>query len=85
MKKASEKTDYLEFDIPEGLEVPEGVAPGDEFEMVATFEWEEDGGKLCLKAVGGIPVGDDKKEAGEDEDATFAGSVASKFKQMEGY
>lgn len=72
----------FEFEMPEGLTVPEGAVPGEEFEMVASFEWEEDGKTLCLKAIGGIPVGPagDEPEGNEGSDeGTFAETVASKF------
>ena len=46
----------IEFKAPEGMEVPEGINPGDTFEVMATVQLGEDG-ELYLKEVDGMPVG----------------------------
>jgi len=66
------KNESIEFKAPEGMEVPEGVNPGDTFEVMATVELGE-GGELYLKEVDGMPVGEqddmaeDKAEGGSEE------------------
>jgi hypothetical protein len=47
----------VDFYIPDGYDVPDGVEPGDEFTAVATFELDEDEpGKMVLTKLDGIPV-----------------------------
>jgi hypothetical protein len=66
------KKESIEFKAPEGMEVPEGINPGDTFEVMATVELGE-GGELYLKEVDGMPVGEqddmaeDKAEGGSEE------------------
>lgn len=55
----------IEFKAPEGMEVPEGVNPGDTFEVMATVQLGE-GGELYLKEVDGMTVGGESEET-EDE------------------
>lgn len=55
----------IEFQKPEGLELPDGSSEGDEVEMVATFRIE--GEKLCLVAVEGMPVEGGEKTEPEAE------------------
>lgn len=55
----------IEFKAPEGMEVPEGINPGDTFEVMATVQLGE-GGELYLKEVDGMPVGGEMEEAKEE-------------------
>ena len=55
-------TKDLDFPMPEGFTPPEGSVPGDNFDTVATFEWDEENDNLCLKAIGGIPIATDEKD-----------------------
>jgi hypothetical protein len=47
----------ITFPVPEGFEPPEGSAPGDTFEVLATVTLSEDGGELSLESVDGLTVG----------------------------
>jgi len=62
----SKKSKALDFAIPTGFTPPEGSAPGDSFEAVATFYLGKDG-SLCLKAVDGIPLSNEKED--DDKEA----------------
>ena len=53
----------IEFMAPEGMEMPEGLNPGDTFETMATVQLGEDG-ELYLKALDGMALGG----MGEDEE-----------------
>ena len=61
----------VEFEAPEGFEIPGGVKLGDTFESLATVELCE-GGKLCLRAIDGVPVtsseSEEDKESEENEE-----------------
>lgn len=50
----------MEFPIPEGFALPEGVGPGKEFDVVSTFR-VKDNGEICLVVLG------DSKMPGYDE------------------
>lgn len=63
-------TKDLDFTMPEGFTPPEGAIPGETFDIVATFEWDEENDNLCLKAVGGVPLPEAKEEKTEDEAPT---------------
>ena len=60
----------IEFMAPEGMEMPEGLNPGDTFESMATVQLGEDG-ELYLKALDGMALGsaeeEEEEEEGEDE------------------
>ncbi len=56
----------IEFMAPEGMEVPEGINPGDTFEVMATVQLGEEG-ELYLKEVDGMPVGVEDMEESEDQ------------------
>lgn len=53
----------VEFDLPEGFQVPDDTEPGESFDAVATLSVGEDG-KAQLLALDGLPV-----EGGEEETA----------------
>ena len=59
----------IEFKAPEGMEVPEGINPGDTFEVMATVQLGEEG-ELYLKEIDGMPIGgemeEDKGEGAEE-------------------
>lgn len=55
----------IEFKAPEGMEVPEGINPGDTFEVMATVQLGEEG-ELYLKEVDGMSVGGEMEEAEEE-------------------
>lgn len=40
----------IEFELPDGLSIPEGVEDGDEFDALATIQLKS-GGKGCLVAL----------------------------------
>ena len=66
------KNESIEFKAPEGMEVPEGVNPGDTFEVMATVQLGEQG-ELYLKEIDGMAVSgqddvaEDKTEGGSEE------------------
>lgn len=66
----------IEFMAPEGLEVPEGIKPGETFEVMATVALGEEG-ELYLKEVDGLPISaeesDDSEDADEEEDTSDEG------------
>jgi hypothetical protein len=47
----------ITFPVPEGFEPPEGSAPGDTFEVLATVSLSEDGSELSLESVDGLALG----------------------------
>jgi hypothetical protein len=51
----------VEFDLPQGFQVPDDTEPGESFDAVATISIGEDG-KAQLLALDGLPV-----EGGEEE------------------
>lgn len=51
----------IEFKAPEGLEMPEGVKPGDTFEVMATVTLGEEG-ELYLKEIDGLPVSTESED-----------------------
>ena len=55
----------IEFMAPEGMEVPEGINPGDTFEVMATVQLGEEG-ELYLKEVDGMALGGEMEEAEEE-------------------
>lgn len=63
--------------MPEGFQPPEGAAPGETFDIVATFEWDEENDNLCLKAIGGIPIPTDEKDDKAGEEKAPAAAPAS--------
>jgi hypothetical protein len=65
-KNMDEKT--IEFMAPEGMEMPEGLNPGDTFEAMATVQLGEEG-KLNLTALDGMTLGGMEEAEEEDEEA----------------
>jgi len=69
------------FSVPEGFTPPEGTAPGDTFEVLATVEWSEDGGSMTVTAVEGVPLSAEKAPEAEaapaesTEPAGFADTI----------
>ena len=53
----------VEFDLPDGFQIPDDTEPGESFDAVATLSVGEDG-KAQLLALDGLPV-----EGGEEEAA----------------
>lgn len=54
----------IEFDLPEGFQVPDNTEPGESFDAVATISVGEDG-KAQLLALDGLPVEGGEEEAAE--------------------
>jgi hypothetical protein len=50
---------------PEGLEVPEGLPPGETFEVMASVKMGP-AGMLVIDALDGVPVSDKAEEAAEE-------------------
>lgn len=73
------------FNVPEGFEAPEGNAPGDTFEVLATVEWGEDGTTMTVTAVDGIPISGgepaEDADAAPAEDASFLDAVSAGMQQ----
>lgn len=72
------------FDVPAGFEPPEGNAPGDTFEVLATVEWGEDGTTMTVTAVDGIPISGGEpaaEDAAPVEDASFLDAVSAGMQQ----
>ena len=70
--------------LPDGVEIPDGTMPGDEFELLARVKLM-DGGKAELVALDGKTIpgyesnGEDEEEGGEEEmEAKPATSGAAK-------
>lgn len=58
------RTKKIEFQAPEGLAIPEGTGPNEDFDMVATFRVKP-GGTLCLVQIGDVKLpGYDDSERG---------------------
>lgn len=60
-----------EMMLPEGVEIPDGTMPGDEFELLARVKLKE-GGKAELvaldgKTIAGYENGEEEEEGGEEE------------------
>lgn len=56
----------MPYEIPEGVELPEGLKEGDEFDALATFKLTKDG-KVKLTAIDGHKVGHDKDKKDDDD------------------
>lgn len=56
----------IEFKAPEGMEVPEGLAVGDTFEVMATLALGEEG-ELYLREIDGLPVSTMQEEEEEED------------------
>jgi hypothetical protein len=65
----------ITFPTPEGFEPPDGSAPGDSFEVLATVSLSEDGMTLTLDSVDGLAIGEDPELPTEEEMAP-AGDAA---------
>ena len=65
-------TGKIQFSLPSGFKVPDGVKDGDPFDAMATLKLEN--GKLVLHELDGTPVddGEDLKETDETEGADEA-------------
>lgn len=68
----SSESSYLDFPMPEGLELPKGTEDGGEVDLLATFQLKGD--KLCLKAVEGMPI-EGQAEAPVADDVSYADAV----------
>lgn len=67
----------ITFEVPEGYALPEGLGKtGDEFDAGATFRVEDDGKRLCLIALDGIPMPGYEKDAEKGRGANNAGDAA---------
>ena len=75
-----EKT--IEFMAPEGMEMPEGLNPGDTFEAMATVQLGEEG-KLNLTALDGMTLGG-MEEAEKAEEAEEEGGEEGEEMTAEG-
>ena len=63
--------------MPEGFQPPEGAAPGESFDSVATFSWNPDEDTLCLTAIGGVSVTPATKEDAAEAKAPATDSNSS--------
>lgn len=55
-------------DAPEGFEMPDGVKPGREFEVVASITMSKDG-RISIVSLDGMDIGSEKEEDDDmDED-----------------
>lgn len=79
-EKPETKSSYdgVKFPLPDGFVAPDGVAEGGTFEALATLELED--GKLCLKAIDGLPVESSKEEASEPENSAKEEEMPEDFK-----
>ena len=78
-----EKT--IEFMAPEGMEMPEGLNPGDTFEAMATVQLGEEG-KLNLTALDGMTLGgmEEAEEAEEEGGEEGEEEMAAEGNMSEG-
>ena len=67
---SSDASGELDFPMPDGFQPPEGAAPGETFDQVATFSWGADDDTLTLTAIGGVPI--PASSAAEEDDAEAA-------------
>lgn len=70
------KSKRIEFDIPEGFVVPEGVSANGQFEALATIQLKEDG-RACLVAVDGYRMPGYQEEDSDSDDEQSYSSAAS--------
>lgn len=69
----------IEFRLPPGLQVPDGIESGKTFESMATFQVQK-GGRLCLKAIGEHSMpGYSDDEKGEQGPPRVGSDVASRY------
>ena len=65
----------IEFNLPEGLSLPEGINPGEAFEVMATLQLGENGAAMLME-IDGAPVSAPEEETEEapvmEEDAAAA-------------
>jgi hypothetical protein len=83
-KNMDEKT--IEFMAPEGMEMPEGLNPGDTFEAMATVQLGEEG-KLNLTAIDGMSLGgmeEEAEEEGEEEGGEAEEEMVAEGNMSEG-
>lgn len=72
----------MTINVPEGMDItPEDMKRG-EVEVLAAFSIEEDGTKLSLKTIDGMPVEAEKEEEGEGEDMEEEGGKMEKGGNM---
>lgn len=74
----------ITFEIPDGYVIPEGLESGDEFDASATFRVEDNGKKLCLIAVDGVPMPGYEKDAekgrkAQEGDAAMQATLAQRY------
>ena len=63
------------FSLPKEVQIPEGIAAGDKFQVMATLELGDDGMvELCEVDGNSVEKGEDKK-ATESEDGSFVTQV----------
>ena len=64
------------FSLPKEVQIPEGIAAGDKFQVMATLELGDDGMvELCEVDGNAVEKGEDKKETTESEDGSFVTQV----------
>lgn len=63
------KSKRIEFDLPEGFTIPDGLSEGKEFESLATVKLKKDG-SACLVALDGyrMPGYKEEDESAPDSD-----------------
>lgn len=58
----------ITFDLPKGVQIPDGKQVGDTFQAMTTYEIEA-GGKVCLREVDGEPLDPKWDESDEPNDS----------------
>lgn len=73
----------MPYEIPEGVELPEGLKDGDEFDALATFKLTKDG-KAKLMAIDGHKVSHEKGKDGDNKEKYMDGAE-SRAREAMGY
>jgi hypothetical protein len=73
----------IEFKIPGAFQIPEGVAAGQDFEAMATFQVKK-GGRLCLLAVGEHPLPGYEDEGQPSGPPSAGAGVSERYREAMG-
>lgn len=63
----------IEFELPEGLSLPDGISKSGSFEVLATLQLKDDG-KACLKALDGYLMPGYQEKDSDDKSYASAAS-----------
>lgn len=83
MKSEKTKNAYPEFSV-DGFQIPEGVKPGEDFEIVATLRASESG-TLMLIAVEGMPVTQEEPDSEKEKALESRDPKSEMFEKMRGF